>query len=522
MDHTPRRARGWMPAFVAALVLACAPTARATWSIIVYNSRTGEIGVASATCLTNLDLRRALPVVLVGVGAACAQSAIDSGAFNRRFIRDQLRLGTPPEEIIELLEGRDFQHQQRQYGILDSRMRTATFTGSDAGRFANGITGRQGDLHWAIQGNVITGQPVLDKARDALTDTPGDLPDKLLAAMEAARAMGGDGRCSCDQNPPADACGSPPSSFQKSAHIAFLIVARLGDTDGGCASAGCARGEYFLNLNVPGAQAQDPDPVLQLHKQLADWRQTWVGRPDHVLTDATASPGAIPADGRATSTLELRLIDWRRKPVKKGGAQLTVTHADDSVGSSTIGAVRDNGDGTYSVDLTAGKAAGTDVFDVRIDDGLGIPVTLSPKPTLELFAPASRGPNDAVLELDREHISLSEGGVIGFRLEAGPRRAGRPYLLLATVSGTQPGLRLGMTRLPLNPDPVLYWMLRHGNSFAFPKGRGFLDTEGRAEAALMVPVTTSSPWVEVEMSFAYVVGDPFDAASSPVPLRVTD
>ena len=72
--------------------------------------------------------------------------------------------------------------------------------------------------------------------------------DAAMAAMEAARAMGGDGRCSCSGSDP-DGCGSPPPSFTKSAHTAFVVLARLGNTDGGCGQLdGCAAGNYYLSL----------------------------------------------------------------------------------------------------------------------------------------------------------------------------------------------------------------------------------------------------------------------------------
>ncbi len=113
--------------------------------------------------------------------------------------------------------------------MADVRGRTATFSGTSAAAWAGGRTGRTGDFVYAVQGNILTGAPVVDLAVDAIISTPGDLPAKLMASMEAARAMGGDGRCSCSSGP--TNCGSPPPSFSKSAHIAYLMVSRLGDLD---------------------------------------------------------------------------------------------------------------------------------------------------------------------------------------------------------------------------------------------------------------------------------------------------
>lgn len=224
-------------------VVGGAQVARATWSIVLLNTRTGEVGVASATCLTGFDLRANTPVLIAGVGGATAQSAVDQGGFNRSFIRDQFVAGTAPADILSRLATLDSGHQSRQYGMGDLRIalpgglpgRPLTFSGGGAGAYANGQVGRValpdgGDLVYAIQGNVLTGDPVVSRAVDAAVNTPGDVPARLMAAMEAARAQGGDGRCSCNTNSPT-ACGSPPAAFAKAAHIAYMLIARAGDQD---------------------------------------------------------------------------------------------------------------------------------------------------------------------------------------------------------------------------------------------------------------------------------------------------
>jgi hypothetical protein len=209
------------------LGLVCGQAA-ATWSILIVDTRTGEMGLASATCLTNLDLLQLTPVLLGGVGGATAQSAGDTTGQNRTFIRDRLIEGVAPADILPLLAAFDTGHQSRQYGIIDPSGGVATFTGSGAGAWAGGVTGQVGDLVYAVQGNVLTGDPVVLEAEQAIITTPGDLPEKLMAAMEAARAMGGDGRCSCNSSTPT-ACGAPPPGEFKSADVGYMIVTRAGD-----------------------------------------------------------------------------------------------------------------------------------------------------------------------------------------------------------------------------------------------------------------------------------------------------
>ncbi|MCL4222774.1 MAG: DUF1028 domain-containing protein [Phycisphaerales bacterium] len=228
----------------AALLSLAAGSAHATWSILIVDTRTGEIGVASATCLFNMDLRALTPLLITGVGGLTAQSYGDTSGQNRTFIRDRLLQGIPPEEIISLVGDFDSGHQTRQYGLVDARGGVATFTGSQAGGWAGGITGQIGDLVYAVQGNVLTGQPVVGLAEQAIIGTPGDLPEKLMAAMEAAYLMGGDGRCSCNASLP-QSCGSPPPSFTKTAHIGYMLIARAGDFS-------AANGVYGIGAE-PGA-----------------------------------------------------------------------------------------------------------------------------------------------------------------------------------------------------------------------------------------------------------------------------
>ncbi|GAB5495123.1 MAG: hypothetical protein Phyf2KO_02030 [Phycisphaerales bacterium] len=223
------------------LVLVCscvAGKASATWSILLADLKTGEIAVGSATCLANFDLRAGTPVLIPGVGAATAQSFVDTTGQNRTLVRDLLASGATADDILLALDAFDPSHQTRQYGILDTQGSAATFSGTGAGGWAGGITGvlpgagiTGGDIVYAIQGNVLTGPSVVDEALAAIQNSDGDLPEKLMVAMEAARAQGGDGRCSCATGNPTG-CGDPPDSFDKSSHIAYMLVARDGDREG--------------------------------------------------------------------------------------------------------------------------------------------------------------------------------------------------------------------------------------------------------------------------------------------------
>lgn len=364
----------------------------ATWSIVAVNLATGEVAVASATCLTNFNLRQWLPVVIPEVGVGCAQASVDNNG-NRVRMHDDLLLGLDPERILADLDAHDTSHQTRQYGIVDLRGRAQTFTGRYAFDWAGGVTGRVGDIVYAIQGNILTGAPVVLAAEQALRNTPGDLSQKVMAAMEAARSMGGDGRCSCSPSEPTG-CGSPPPSFRKSAHVAFFIVARPGDDAGPCdQQKGCAQGDYWLNINLPNRREQGPEPVKEMWERYRQWRRDLLGRPDAMLSVVDASTDRVVAGAGTVVTVYLDLHDVEDAPLSRGGATVSVVHDARSAGLSSLRSVTDHNDGTYTLALDTGAEPGLDILRIVVDDGIR-PVTLWPPLRLLHEAPPPAPYND--------------------------------------------------------------------------------------------------------------------------------
>ncbi len=369
--------------------------AYATWSIVVVDTKTREVAVGSATCLTNFDLEAGLPMVLVDVGAGAAQGLVDNGAVNRKIIRSQMLQGRSPERIIDMISQTDFQFQGRQFGIVDFRGRSATFVGAAAGQYKGGATGTSGDLAYSIQGNVLTGAPVLQMAESALVNTPGDLPEKLMAAMEAARAMGGDGRCSCSVANPT-LCGSPPDFFEKSADVGFMIVTRAGDIDGTCTSAaGCANGDYFMNFNVPFQDPSAEDPVFQLRAAFDAWRTSNAGRPDAVQSVVTIEPSEFSAGTGGMATMTIHLRDWQGSSVDGSTMALSVEHDAQSAGLSAIGSIGKVAQDSYEVKLTVPPQIGRDLFRIVVDDSVR-PVVLLPLPSIHVYARTDTDHDDDV------------------------------------------------------------------------------------------------------------------------------
>ena len=86
----------------------------ATWSILIIDTRTGEIAVGSATCLTGFNLRGITPVLRVGRGAACAQASVNLNSItNRQIIWNMLQANATPQQILAALAMSDPQHETR-------------------------------------------------------------------------------------------------------------------------------------------------------------------------------------------------------------------------------------------------------------------------------------------------------------------------------------------------------------------------------------------------------------------------
>ena len=377
--------RNLLPALLAVALLT-APL-RATWSILVVNTRTGEMVIASATCVDNSDLLNWTPVVLPGIGIAVCQAA--SPTELKVLIHDRMLLGHSPERIQNRIENKYSNVGGFQYAILDMQGRSLLFTGNTNGAWAGGVTGQVGDLIYSIQGNVLAGPAVVDEAEAAFLSTNGDLGQRVMAAMEAAMLQGGDGRCSCSVRFP-DSCGTPPPNFSQSATIGYFVVTRPGDTAGACSSnGGCANGSHYLTLNEPFHQEPSTDPVILLRAKYDAWRLAQAARPDAYESLIVPAQDRIQASANALLDYWVELYDLDGSGLTHGGANFDLTHLTGSSGQAVLENVIDHQDGSYTLQVRSGTSAGWDQFAFQVDDGLGS-VQLSPAQRLLHEGPAPR------------------------------------------------------------------------------------------------------------------------------------
>ncbi len=477
------------------LAAALALPAEATWSIVAVNRRTGEVAIGSATCILNEDLEVFVPVVVVGKGVGAAQSFVDPSGLDRQIMFQGFLQGLSSEEIFEdiVLNGSGAL-QTRQFGIVSMVGDAVTFSGTSNGAWAGGVLGVVGDIEYAIQGNVLVGELAVSEAERGFRDTNGDLSQRLMAGMEAAAAVGGDGRCSCRPVAPTS-CGAPPPSFTKSAHPAFVIVARMGDVDGVCTGAlGCSTGDYYLDISQQTGVGK-VDPVTRVRLFYNAWRAGLAERPDHLRSTLTPAAESAPADGRTEVDFLVRLVDVDGVPLVGSVAELRVGTESGSSATASVERVLDHGDGSYTFTARAGTAPGTERFVVVADDGVA-QATLYPFPALRVDPVTT-------LHAGLGQLSTTAGGRVPFGLNA-PARPGGTYVLLASAAGTSPGQAFGGIVIPLNDDPFFQASLSGANGPFLPGSLGALDTGGRAEAAFAVPPGLLLAFVEAHLDWAAV------------------
>ncbi len=263
-----------------ALALAAKP-AQATWSVIAIDQSTGRVVIASATCVDQNDafLMGIQAVVVPGKGVAACQAGVDGTHANQMLVYSELQKGTDSKKIIELLSA-DPAFQSRQFGILDLTGRSAGHSGLTNGYVSQDIQGRVPgtQIYYSIQGNILRPGEVVPNAVKAFLAAKGALTDRVMAAMDAADASGGDSRCTCPA-PPADGSAPPIPCDSKTAHVAYILMAEKNDTNGDSHN----NGKYAMYLTVTQPNQGGPNvihagenlnPVRTLRMRYDAWRKT--------------------------------------------------------------------------------------------------------------------------------------------------------------------------------------------------------------------------------------------------------
>ena len=229
----------------------------ATWSVVAVDPKTKEVGVAGASCT---DFVFGVAGVVPGRGVIVAQAMSNMAA--KRIGMKMLLEGASPREIIATITNPEFDSNfsLQQYGIaaLGFEGKSAAYTGTDTDDWKGAAQG----YGVSVQGNTLPDARIISKMLAAFENASKNseltLADRLMAALEAGAADGGDRRCG-----------------QQKARSAFIIVARPTDD----------AKSPFLRINIPGQEEGGANPINLLRKEYDKWRRL-EGRNRQVSTRA--------------------------------------------------------------------------------------------------------------------------------------------------------------------------------------------------------------------------------------------
>ena len=204
----------------------------ATFSIVARDPQNGDLGVAVASKF--LAVGAVVPWARAGAGAIATQALA-----NIAYGPDGLALlerGRSAQEVLDELLAADEQRDHRQVGVVDARGGSAAHTGKECLAWAGHLVG----AGFTVQGNILAGAQVIQAMAAAFVQAPGELAERLLAALRAGDEAGGD---------------------RRGRQSAALYVARAGGSYGGLL-------DRYIDLRVDDHTSPVPElaRLLRLHR----------------------------------------------------------------------------------------------------------------------------------------------------------------------------------------------------------------------------------------------------------------
>ena len=155
-----------------------------TFSIVAYDPQENAWGVAVASKF--LAVGAVVPWARAGQGAVATQSYANTSYGPKGL--ELMGAGLSAEQALERLLAEDEGRQHRQVGLVDAQGRAAAFTGSACYSWA----GNRAGLNYTCQGNILVGEATVEAMAATFEQAPGELADRLVAAVAAGEAAGGD------------------------------------------------------------------------------------------------------------------------------------------------------------------------------------------------------------------------------------------------------------------------------------------------------------------------------------------
>ena len=155
-----------------------------TFSIVARDSQTGELGVAVQSHWFSVG--PIVPWAEAGVGAVATQSFVDP-SYGKNGL-DLMRAGKSAPEALKELLAKDEARDVRQVAMIDAQGRVDAWTGkSDIAEAGHRVGG-----NYSVQANLMLNDKVWPAMARAFENPKGDLAERMLAALDAAQAVGGD------------------------------------------------------------------------------------------------------------------------------------------------------------------------------------------------------------------------------------------------------------------------------------------------------------------------------------------
>ena len=270
--------RAWTRALISVLVaavVAALPAAGvtagaaepiATFSIVGYDPETGDLGVAVQSKF--FAVGSVVPYAAAGVGAIASQ-AYGNTTFGPLGLA-MLEKGMDVEAVMDSLLVHDPDAAQRQVGIVDATGNSFAYTGDECMDWAGHETGPD----FSAQGNILVGEETVAAMATAFRETDGILGERLMRALEAGQAAGGDSR-----------------GMQSAA----IYIAREGGGYGGY-------NDVYCDLRVDDHE----DPIAELRRIFDMWKEWALILEGYRLCEEEDWAGAIEA-GRAAVELNPEL-----------------------------------------------------------------------------------------------------------------------------------------------------------------------------------------------------------------------
>jgi len=237
----------------------CSPRL-STFSIVAYDPDAQEWGIAVQSKF--LAVGAVVPWAEAGVGAVATQAHanVSFGPHGLALMAQGLSAQQALDQLVAEDEGR----ARRQVGLVDAQGLAATFTGHECNAWAGGLTG----TYFAAQGNILVSGATVEAMAKTFEEAQGELADRLVTALAAGQAAGGD---------------------RRGRQSAAVLVVRSEGGYGGC-------NDRYLDLRVD----DDPAPIERL-RALVDL---------HHLFFKPPTPGEmVPLEGELAREMQ-RVLQW--------------------------------------------------------------------------------------------------------------------------------------------------------------------------------------------------------------------